>query len=96
MNENEYRSRLQILMAECRKALVIGVIDPSRKPDFMKEPDGVKGRITLMQDLLTDEGDPEITMDDIKNVGEELVKLFGGCIPGIETDCGEAVYEDRR
>ena len=96
MNENEYRSRLQILMAECRKALVIGVIDPSRKPDFMKEPDGVKGRITLMQDLLTDEGDPEITMDDIKNVGEELVKLFGDCIPGIETDCGEAVYEDFR
>ena len=96
MNENEYRSRLQILMAECRKALVIGVIDPSRKPDFMKEPGGVKGRIDLMQDLLTDEGDPEITMDDIKNVGEELVKLFGDCIPGIETDCGEAVYEDFR
>ena len=92
----EYRSKLQTLMSECRKIIALGVINPSNKPEFMKDPEGLECMIGQMKDLLLDNGDPEVTMDDIREVESELIKIFGEYIPGIETKSGEAVYEEFR
>ena len=92
----EYRSKLQTLMSECRKVIALGIIDPSDRPEFMKDPNGLECMIGQMKDLLMDNGDPEVTMDDIREVESELIKIFGEYIPGIETKSGEAVYEEFR